>query len=99
MIKIIRTHQIPALLEENGTKFLSVRFAKKSGEYVTRNFHPRSRVGLSLNPSRSTLQALETRSRNNPDLVNMRAPGKGWRSFDIKRVSKIMAMGNTYIVY
>lgn len=99
-----KTEQIKNLIREARSSIVSVRFLKKDGTPRTMTFNARHREGIKgLEASESAQQAVATRAKNNPSLVNVidlavkrktRKAEASWRSFDCERVVSVKSGGS-----
>lgn len=100
-IQIIRN-----ILKENGSAILRVTFDKKDGSERKMSVNPRFVKGLVTEyKSESTKQAVETRKKNNPNLMSVmdiqlkrkgEADYKCWRSVNLETVKEIKSRGKVY---
>ncbi len=65
--------QIKGFIAESGSKFMTIEFIKKDGSLRKMNFNPQSAKNHVVGDaaSDSAKQAVETRKRNNPHLLNI----------------------------
>lgn len=102
------TEQVKAIISTSGSKFMSVTFKKANGEIRTINFNPRTAKGLKGDDaSDSAKQAVATRKRNNPNLVNVcdqqllnkgEDPAKCWRSINCDTVLELKTGNNVLFI-
>jgi hypothetical protein len=96
----IKAQIVKSVLSQAGSGFCSVTFIKKTdGSVRTLNFNPKEGVKLVTGENS---QSVETRKKNNPNLVNVvdaqianRADDRrqGWRSFDAESVISLKVGG------
>lgn len=65
--------QIKGFIADSGSKFMTIEFTKKDGSNRVMNFNPQSAKNHLVGDaaSDSAKQAVETRKRNNPHLLNI----------------------------
>ena len=100
--------QIKDLISKNGSRIMRVTFIKKDGSERVMSFNPKFVKGLVESyKSESTKQAVETRKKNNPNLINimdiaLKRKGepdyKCWRSINLETVKSVKAGGELYQV-
>jgi hypothetical protein len=96
---------VQRLLEENGNLFFSATFKKKDGTFRTMQARMHSTRGLAENPSAPSLQAIETRKRNHPNLISVRdvhaarqRPDRNaWRSINLDTLISLNTRGKRWV--
>ena len=87
------------LLERNGSKIMRITFKKKNGDIRHVSTNPKYVNLVDKYKSESTKQAVETRKKNNPTLVNVidlvkkRKGGSGYVSFYTESIVSVKAGG------
>ena len=93
-----KTELVKAKIAEAGSQFMSVTFTKKDGSLRTINFNPKTAKGLVKERTIQGEQALQTRKKNNPNLVSVcdnsllkdgADPKRAWRSINCETVTMI----------
>lgn len=98
--------EIKEIIKANGSRIMRVSFEKKDGTIRHMQVNPRFIKGLVEEyKSESTKQAVETRKRNNPNLLSVMDMGlkrqgnedkKCWRSINMDTVVSVKAGGKLH---
>ena len=102
----MNANQVKQIIREAKSTIVSVKFRKADGSIRTMSFNAKYKDGIKgLDASESAQKAVETRKKNNPDLINVidlavkrqtRNAAKSWRSFKCESVVSIKAGGKVY---
>lgn len=101
-----KTKKVKQIIKDAKSTIVSVAFEKANGEKRIMSFNARHKEGIKgADASESAQKAVQTRKKNNPNLVNVIDLGvkkktkdavKSWRSFDCERVISVKSGGKVY---
>jgi len=96
-----RRDNVKSLIESAGSTFIGVDFIKADGTFRTMNVQTHAGKSLLAGDaaSDSAKQAVETRKRNNPNLINVfDVANSAWRSINLDTVQRVTIRGTTFVI-